>query len=269
VITLLKLGGSLITEKDKSHHARRATIRRLGMEIKEALEEQPGLQIILGHGSGSFGHIPAHKYKTREGVFSQNDWIGFTEVHHEAQSLNQIVMDVFFECGLPCIPISPLSTVEAENGIAAKWNISPITAALQNGIIPVVYGDTVFDSIRGGTILSTEDLFVFLAKNISQTCRILLAGWEEGLWEDFPGRTKLVSSLDISNYQDSTVKYLKESLFTDVTGGMAEKVRLMANLIQNDIIYTALIFTGEKPLNLKKALLDQKPGTLLYSNKKQ
>ena len=71
MITFLKLGGSLITEKDKAHHARQATIRRLGMEIREAMEERPDLQIILGHGSGSFGHIPAHKFKTRDGVFSR------------------------------------------------------------------------------------------------------------------------------------------------------------------------------------------------------
>ena len=269
MITFLKLGGSLITEKDKAHHARRDTIRRLGMEIRDAMEEQPNLQIILGHGSGSFGHIPAQKYKTREGVFSHYDWYGFTEVHHEAQSLNQIVMDIFFECGLPCIPISPLSAVEAENGIAAKWDIFPIVSALKNEVIPVVFGDTVFDSIRGGTILSTEDLFVFLATKLKQTSRILLAGWEEGLWEDFPNRTKLISKLEISNYQNSNGKFLKKSLYTDVTGGMAEKVHLMANLIQNDTIRSALIFSGEKPLNLKNALLDQIPGTLLYSNKKE
>jgi isopentenyl phosphate kinase len=269
VITFLKLGGSLITEKDKARHARQATIRRLGMEIREAMEERPDLQIILGHGSGSFGHIPAHKFKTRDGVFSQDEWLGFAEVHHEAQSLNQIVMDIFFECGLPCIPISPLSAVEAENGIAEKWDIFPIIAALKNGMIPVVYGDTVFDIIRGGTILSTEDLFVFLAAKIKQPGRVLLAGWEEGLWEDFPDRTKLISRLEITNYPDQKNDFLKGSLFTDVTGGMAEKVHLMANLIQNDIIHSALIFSGEKPLNLKNALLDQIPGTLLYSNKKE
>lgn len=60
--------------------------------------------------------------------------------------------------------------------------------ALANGILPVVYGDVVFDEVRGGTILSTEDLFQHLAHQLHPE-RVLLAGLEAGVWADSqPGR---------------------------------------------------------------------------------
>lgn len=265
MITLLKLGGSLITEKDKPRHVRENIIRRLGAEIRDAMNSQPELQIILGHGSGSFGHIPAKKYQTREGVQTRSEWAGFAEVHHEASTLNQKVIDIFFECGLPCLTITPLSAVGAKDGAIASWNLSPIRTALEKGMIPVVYGDTVFDTVRGGTILSTEDLFAHLAGEIKNQTRVLLAGLEDGLWEDFPQRTKLIRSFNVTGYPNSKVEFIQGSLYPDVTGGMREKVRLVSDLIYREKISSALIFSGEKSLNVKNALLGENPGTLLIS----
>jgi isopentenyl phosphate kinase len=132
-------------------------------------------------------------------------------------------------------------------------------------MIPVVYGDTVFDTVRGGTILSTEDLFVHLAGEIKAQSRVLLAGLEEGLWEDFPQRTKLIRSFNVTGYPDSKVEFIQGSLYPDVTGGMREKVRLVSDLICQEKIDSALIFSGEISLNVKNALLGETPGTILVS----
>ncbi len=67
-------------------------------------------------------------------------------------------------------------------------------------MLPVVHGDVAFDEALGGTILSTEDVFAFLAEHLSPT-RILLAGIEAGVWEDFPARTKLVKQIQLSDYE--------------------------------------------------------------------
>ena len=67
-LVLLKLGGSVITDKSQPFTAREDTIRRLGREIRQALEDQPNLRLVLGHGSGSFGHVVAQNYRTREGI---------------------------------------------------------------------------------------------------------------------------------------------------------------------------------------------------------
>ncbi len=65
MLTFLKLGGSLITDKDSPHTARPEILRRLADEIVAARQSNPAMQLLIGHGSGSFGHMPAKKYGTR------------------------------------------------------------------------------------------------------------------------------------------------------------------------------------------------------------
>ena len=79
-LIFLKLGGSLITDKSNAHTARPDVLRRLAAEILTALDAQPDLRLVIGHGSGSFGHIPAHRYHTRVGVRTASEWAGFIEV---------------------------------------------------------------------------------------------------------------------------------------------------------------------------------------------
>ena len=63
MLTFLKLGGSLITDKDSPHTARPEILRRLAEEIAAARQHNPAMQLIIGHGSGSFGHMPAKKIR--------------------------------------------------------------------------------------------------------------------------------------------------------------------------------------------------------------
>src|SRR5512146_1620840 len=92
-LVFLKLGGSLITDKDTPRAPRLDILARLAGEIAEARRQRPRMQIVLGHGSGSFGHVPARKYGTRQGVRTPEEWLGFAEVWKEARALNQIVVD--------------------------------------------------------------------------------------------------------------------------------------------------------------------------------
>ena len=73
----LKLGGSLITDKDKPYTPRLDKLKELALEIKTVLDSTPDLLLILGHGSGSFGHTAAKKYGTRNGVQTTEQWHGF------------------------------------------------------------------------------------------------------------------------------------------------------------------------------------------------
>ena len=260
LITLLKLGGSLITDKNTAHSARTDVLRRLAGEIREAWEpSHPPL--IIGHGSGSFGHIPAKKYNTRAGVRTEEEWRGFAEVHSEATALNRIVTDILREAGLPVLSFVPMDAVHAANGKVSQWETNRIEECLSRGLIPVIFGDTVFDSARGGTILSTEDLFVHLCGVLPAPPHILLAGLEAGVWKDYPKNSELISL--ISAKAAGTDSFIRGSEFTDVTGGMREKVRLMKDLIREGKASSAEIFSGNQPGNLSKALLGEPTGTLI------
>ena len=90
MLSFLKLGGSLITHKDRPHTARRQILARLATEISLARQQDPELRILIGHGSGSFGHVAGKKYNTRFGVGSPRQWMGFAEVWRQAREVRKL-----------------------------------------------------------------------------------------------------------------------------------------------------------------------------------
>jgi isopentenyl phosphate kinase len=260
-LLFLKLGGSLITDKTRPRTARLDRIARLTLEIKAAKITDRDFKIVIGHGSGSFGHVPAKQYGTRQGVDSDQGWQGFAEVWYEAAALNRIVMDALQNAGLPAIAFPPSAAVTARDGQVTDWNLYPLVSSLDAGLLPVVFGDVVFDQTRGGTILSTEDLFTYLARRLLPR-RILLAGIDRGVWEDFPSCTRLVSEINPGNW-GGIAAALGDSAATDVTGGMRAKVNLMLDLVQEIPGLEVIIFGGQQTGNLSAALKGEQLGTRL------
>jgi isopentenyl phosphate kinase len=260
-IVFLKLGGSLITDKDKPYTPRLDKLTDLALEIKTVLDSTPELVLILGHGSGSFGHTAAKKHGTRHGVETSEQWHGFAEVRFQAAELNRYVMEALFNAGVPAIPFPPSSSMVSNNRKVISHSTLAIRKALGVHILPVVHGDVAFDEALGGTILSTEDVFAFLAEQFPPT-RILLAGIEAGIWEDFPARTKLVKQIQLADYEKMRAGIVG-SASTDVTGGMKAKVEEMLELIKKNKNLTVQIFSAEEKGYLLRALKGENVGTLL------
>ena len=262
MLTLLKLGGSLITDKTRPFTPRLDLLDNLASQIASALAENADLRLVLGHGSGSFGHQPASQFGTRRGVAGPEAWRGFTEVWYQASALNRLVIEALRRAGLPAITLSPAASVTAHEGKVFIWDLYPLQTALVQRLLPVVHGDVVFDEARGGTILSTEDLFSHLARELRPD-RILLAGLEPGVWEDFPARTKLVPEITPGGFSRQ-VQGLGEADGADVTGGMRTKVSEMLALVDLLPGLEVQIFSGQEPGNVKKVLLGESLGTRLH-----
>jgi isopentenyl phosphate kinase len=260
-LQFLKLGGSLITDKTRPRTPRPETIARLAREITLSREKNPDLKLVLGHGAGSFAHVPAKKYGTRQGVYSDSAWQGFAEVWEEAVSLNRLIMAAFRDAGLPAIALPPSAGVIANDGQVISWDLGVLQAALMTPLLPVVYGDVIFDAMRGGTILSTEDLFIHLAHELHPR-RILLAGLEPGVWADYPACTRLLPEITPEAVQSADIS-LGDSPGTDVTGGMASKVRQMVELVMEIPDLEVLIFSGEEPGAVVRALSGEIVGTVV------
>ena len=128
-------------------------------------------------------------------------WNGFAEVWYQASKLNRYVIQALHEAGIPAMTFSPAASVWSDNGQVAKWDLSQIEYALEKGIVPVVHGDVIFDRAKGGTILSTEELFEHLARELHPQ-RILLAGLEEAVWADFPARRHRVEKVTRESFDE-------------------------------------------------------------------
>ena len=250
----LKLGGSLITDKTKVEHARRPIIRRLAREIKAAREIRPDLQLVLGHGSGSFGHVAARKHGTREGIRNRASWLGYAEVAAAAARLNQIVTDVFVAEGVPVVSLPPSASARCADGRLSYLDTFVVRAALEHGLVPLVQGDVALDAVRGATIVSTEDVFIYLVREFRPT-HILLAGEVAGVYE----RSDLTGEIIPVMTPDNVKRYaaaLGGSHGTDVTGGMMGKVRQMLDVVQHDPSIEARIFSGAVRGNVQRLLID-------------
>ena len=273
-LVFLKLGGSLITDKTQPYTPQLDVIKDVALQIATALETHPNLRLVIGHGAGSFGHVPASEYHTRDGlprssplIHRERDesedsyWKGFAEVWYQASALNRFMMKALHKAGVRAIALPPSSSVIASNGQVLVWETTPIRMSLSSRIVPVIFGDVVFDEIRGGTILSTEDLFTQLAYALNPE-RILLAGLETAVWEDFPTRTQKIEKITPSSYADIS-ECVGKSTGADVTGGMQSKVDQMLELVQKNSELTVQIFSGAQPGNIVRALTGEILGTLV------
>ena len=271
-LVFLKLGGSLITDKTRPYTPLLDMMDDLALQIATSLRSQPDLRLVIGHGAGSFGHVAASEYKTRDGfprpsalthrerdATEDNYWKGFAEVWYQASSLNRHIMEALHKAGLRTIALPPSGSVIASDGQVTVWETTPIRMALAAGIVPVIFGDVVFDEVRGGTILSTENLFAYLVKAMAPD-RVLLAGLEDAVWEDFPARTRRLEQITPQSFEE--IKHgVGGSAAADVTGGMEAKVREMLELVQETPGLRVQIFSGTQPGNLVRALLGEILGT--------
>jgi isopentenyl phosphate kinase len=217
--------------------------------------------------------VAASEYHTREGFFprpspllhrerdttEENYWKGFAKVWHQASSLNQLVMKALYKTNIPAIALPPSANVIASNGKVSIWETTSISMALAARLVPVIYGDVTFDEVRGGTILSTEELFSHLARALHPT-RILLAGLESAVWEDFPARTRKVETITPGNFSQIREGVGKAD-GADVTGGMASKVTQMLDVMKQNPELKIQIFSGVEPGSILHALRGETLGT--------
>jgi len=250
----LKLGGSIITDKTRPEHARVDVIRRLAREVRGALDTRSDLRLVLGHGSGSFGHVAAKKHGTHDGVRDTAGWIGFAEVAASAARLNQIVTDTFIEARVPVISLPPSASARCVDGRLIYLDTRPLGAHLRNGLVPLVQGDVALDAVRGATIVSTEDVFAYIADEIEPD-RVLLAGEVAGVYPNADMTGDVIELITPANVEQHA-SALGGSHGVDVTGGMAAKVWQMIDWVRAHPRTSVRIFSAAQVGTLERVLID-------------
>ncbi len=178
---ILKLGGSVITHKDKYFAPDIENIKRLAKEIAES----KSMSLIIVHGAGSFGHPVAKKYNISDGLKSSEQLVGFSETHQSMTRLNQIIVDTLLEAGVPAFGISASSMLVTENKRLVDIDTSIIKRCIDTGLIPVMYGDAVLDTQQGFAILSGDQLIVRLALEFNVE-RVIFGSDVDGIYTSNP-----------------------------------------------------------------------------------
>jgi isopentenyl phosphate kinase len=262
-VVFLKLGGSLITDKTRAYTPRPDIIRHLANDVHQALDTHPDLRLLIGHGSGSFGHWAAKPHGTRQGVHTSAQWRGYAEVAAAAARLNRIVTDTFLKADVPALSIQPSASARCHDYTLTYLDTRPIHAAFGQGLVPLVHGDVALDDVHGGTIISTEDIFLYLTDEL-HPARILLLGEVDGVLAPDGNVVPFITPDNFPTLQQA----LAGSAGVDVTGGMLDKVTRMVQLIQHHPKTSVLILPGTTPELLTQALLNTAPpiGTLITAD---
>ena len=258
-LVLVKLGGSLITDKGRSEAARVPVIARLSRELTLA---PPGSRILVGHGSGSFGHVPAKAHGLAGGLHSPEQLSGVSLTQERAALLHLLVFTALSAAGAAPYSISPSSVVVSEGGTPVSMETEPLLLALERGFLPLVYGDVVMDRTQGVAICSTEKLFLFLATALCESGRpverVVWLGETDGVYDATGWTIPLITAADFEQMRGA----LGGSAGTDVTGGMLHRVETAVALSRLGV--PSLIANGLTEGLLARALAGEEvPGTVV------
>jgi len=217
---VLKLGGSVVTHKERLKAVNAEAIHRLASEIATAGPRQ----LIIVHGGGSYGHPLAKEYEIVDGYKYPRQLTGFSLTHQAMVELNGIIVGALLEAGIPAISVAPSSFIVTEDRKITSVDFALVSRALESNLVPVLYGDAVLDSARRFTILSGDQLAVRLSTELGAT-RLLFGVDVDGVFTANPKlvkEAKLIEELSLS--QIKGMIRIGEALSTDVTGGMLGKI---------------------------------------------
>ena len=259
---ILKLGGSVITDKSKECLFRKDIMDNLSKNIKKANKE-----IILIHGAGSFGHIQAKKFQLNKGYKDKKQLHGFSITHERVQKLNTMVLKSLQDNGVPAVSISPHSVLKLDNHKLADMNYKVFEEFLENQFTPVTFGDVVLDDSLKFSICSGDLLSIALAKHFKPE-RVIYVIDVDGLYTSNPKidkNAKLIKSSTIDKLESFTTSLDSHA---DVTGGMGGKINAIKIIARLGI--KTILVNGNKPDRLYKVLVKENaPSTIIYGGRNE
>ena len=220
---LIKLGGSVITDKSEYKKFNREQTARLCAEIAAS-----GKGVLVVHGAGSYGHVLSKQYQLQHGLQDFRQIPAVAQVQHDVRELSLNVVEEMIKVGMPAVSVPPGSCFVMDNGRLIVDNPESIKALAHIGVMPVLFGDVVADRSKGFGICSGDQAMEALAK-IFKPDRIVFVSDVDGLYTADPKKdenAKLIPEVDGKMLD----KLDSELTVADVTGGIRGKVDEMLKI---------------------------------------
>lgn len=247
-IILIKFGGSLITNKIKINEARFDVIENLAKQIKEILNDNNNLSLIIATGAGGFGHPVAKKYE-------RNLKKGLPFIKKAVKKINQILVSSLTKVGINSISIEPSKMSKHKDGKMVKLFYNQIISLLDKDIIPVFHADLVIDQTRGISILSMDRFLVEVAIELKskgfKINKVIFCGITDGVLDNKGKTINKINRTNISEFDN----LFYDNKTVDTTGGMRKKVEECLRLADEKI--PSIIINGQNKNNLVKTILEK------------
>ncbi|MEM3383404.1 MAG: isopentenyl phosphate kinase [Nitrososphaerales archaeon] len=235
-LIIVKLGGSLITYKDKP-----LTINLESIDVVSKALSKSDKPLILVHGGGSFGHYFANKYglKTKP---SKAPAEGVSKTRASMLRLNLEVLDCLNKYGIHPYSLSPYDFIKLPFKTMRELFISLIDC----GLTPVTYGDVLLEP-EGFYVLSGDKITKILSKAL-RPIRVIFLLSVDGIFRDLNQKNSLIKELKPEDLTNIQIK----SMNMDVTGGMVLKLKEAIRIAQSGT--DVMFINGTKEDRICKAM---------------
>ena len=244
---LIKLGGSIITNKEKPLSARRKTIDNILNQINRIREPK-----ILVHGGGSYGHYWSVKYDMHTKP-AKYDMRGVSIVKNSMIDLNKIILDSAVKNRINAYCLPPTDFMNGNKPIKNK--ILTINEIAKSGLTPITYGDALWFGKKKSYILSGDVIMTMIGKILKPRLSIFVLD-VDGVYSNTKSK-KL-----IRDFKKEKPIISKNKI--DVTGGMTRKITEATNMSKSGL--KVFFVNGNKPKRILDAVSGKKfEGTIFRS----
>ncbi len=245
---LIKLGGSVITDKSQYKKFNKEQASRLCKEIAES-----GRSVMIVHGAGSFGHVLAKRYSIQKGLIDYGQVAPAAAVHHDAMELGLLLTAELIAAGIPAASVAPGNCFVTEDGELIVKDEEAIRRLAHIGIMPVLFGDVVMDRKKGFGIVSGDQIMELMAEMYKPE-RIVFVSDIDGLYDKNP------KTNEDAEFIPEVTKEIMESVDSkedvdDVTGGVRNKMESMLRMCTPE--RDCVLINGTVPGRLLSLLRDE------------
>ena len=232
-LVIIKLGGSVITDKSRGRSAfRKDIVSRLIREILYA-KKKKDFDLILVHGAGAYPHFLTTKYKLKDGFKGKKSALGFALVKKELFRLNLFVWDLCLKSGLIVSTLQPGASIMTWGGKIRYFDTKILEKQLRMGLSPLLFGEDVVDAKSDMAVLSGDKTIAHLAKKLHAS-KVIFVSDVDGVFDKNPKvykNVKLIREINHENFH-SVVDSMESYNKNDASGEMKGKLEAIKNELE-------------------------------------
>ncbi|TFG20161.1 MAG: amino acid kinase [Promethearchaeota archaeon] len=230
-LTVIKLGGSILTDKSIPYKSNDEIIASIAKELKDCIDSGLIEDLIIVHGVGSFGHVPVFKHNLHLGFQHPDQLFAMSKTQHEINEFRLKLTAKFIENHLPVNLLHASSFCVQEKMKITDFFLQAVKGYISIGMIPLVGGDMLYDSKMGFSVGSGDQFMVLFAKQFSAN-QVIYVSDVDGVYTSDPKQNpeaKLIDTISISEL-GNIVENTDEAPVGDVSGAMKGKLKAILSL---------------------------------------
>jgi isopentenyl phosphate kinase len=207
-IPLVKIGGSVLTDKQRPLVFQHAYARSVAADIRLSRTVP-----VIVHGTGSWAKAIGRHRRTGDGVF--RDATGFQMTAWRIRLLQEALTAALRDEGVVCCPVQANALFHRPLGTLDLYDTGPIRRLLDAGVSPLLCGDVLVEGRGVFRVISSDAITVTIARRLPVS-DCVFATDVDGVWDSAGQLIRKVTEPGCLTAGASDRR--------DVTGGMPAKV---------------------------------------------